>query len=295
MVYELGNIWTKYGKCYGQGGVNMKSYAIYDKSLEWKKPIGYLFYFDKAKTFIIELSEELDEWEAPLLFQGLVNKGIYTVPADISLMWVKERIIPSGRQNIGMILKNHKLKEYSEMAFLALNKGRCIQDECYIVQITEEEIPQDIKERMSRNMAECFTTEDGGLLCMFKDDVVMKVDFERLTEKYKKLLYILNVKEWRENVKITAGGYSVLFNDTVEILSSDLRKIGVTLPLSTIDFYNFIQRNIVSTSAVCEMLQCSRQNLAYMVKEEKIQPIISGTKENLYTKGQVEGYKIFEK
>ena len=268
----------------------MKSYAIYDKGLEWKKPIGYLLYYERAKAFIIELNEELDEWEAPLLFQGLVNKGIYTVPADISLMWVRERIIPSGRQNIGMILKNHKLREYSEMAFLALNNGRCIQDECYIVQITEEEISEDIKIRMSRNVAECFTTEDGGLLCMFKDDVVMKVDLQRLVEKYKKLLYILKIKEWRENVKIGVGGYSVLFNDTVEILASDLRKTGIVLPLSTSDFYNFIQRNIVSTSVVCEMMQCSRQNLAYMVKEGKVQPIISGTKENLYTKGQIEGY-----
>ena len=266
----------------------MKSYAIYDEDLDWKKPIGYLLYYEKAKSFIIELCEELDEWEAPLLFQGLVNKGIYTVPADISLMWVKERIIPSGRQNIGMILKNHKLKEYSEMAFLAMNKGRCIQDECYIKQITEDEIPEDIKKRRSRNVAECFMTEDGGLLCMFKDDIVMKVDLEKLTGKYKKLLYILKNKEWREQIKLGAGGYSVVFNEQVEVMSSDLRDNGIQIPLTTNDFYNFIQRNVVSTSVVCEMMQCSRQNLAHMVKEDKIQPIISGTKENLYVKGQVE-------
>ena len=102
----------------------MKSYAIYDEELNRTSAIGYLFYYEKAESFIIELSKDLDEWDAPILFQGLVRKGIYTVSRDISFLWVKERVIPSGRQNIGSILKNHKLKEYSEIAFLSLSKGR---------------------------------------------------------------------------------------------------------------------------------------------------------------------------
>ena len=93
----------------------MKSYAIYDGDLDRGSAIGYLFYYEKSQSFIIELCEDLGEWDAPLLFQGLVRKKIYTVSEDISLMWVKERVIPSGRQNIGSILKNYKLKEYSEM------------------------------------------------------------------------------------------------------------------------------------------------------------------------------------
>lgn len=67
---------------------------------------------------------------------------IYTVSEDISLTWVKERVIPSGRQNIGSILKNYKLKEYSEMALLSLSKGRCFQDNCYIEDIPETDIPE---------------------------------------------------------------------------------------------------------------------------------------------------------
>ena len=67
--------------------------------------------------------EDLSEWEAPLLFQGLVKKGIYTVSREASLMWVQERVIPSGRQNIGLILKTHKLKEYSEIALLSLSNA----------------------------------------------------------------------------------------------------------------------------------------------------------------------------
>jgi len=47
-------------------------------------------------------------------------------------------------------------------------------------------------------------------------------------------------------------------------------------------------RNIVDTTKACDMLQCSRQNLAYLVKEEKLKPVYGGTKENLYLKGEVE-------
>ena len=128
--------------------MSMKSYAIYDEDLNRESAIGYLFYYERSKSFIIELQEDLGEWEAPLLFQGLVKRGIFTVPRDASLMWVQERVIPSGRQNIGLILKTHKLKEYSEMALLSLSKGRCAQDHCYIAEIPYEDIPENIMNRM---------------------------------------------------------------------------------------------------------------------------------------------------
>lgn len=125
----------------------MKIYAIHDKEAHEDLALGYLFYYEKANACIIELDDCLDEWEAPVLFQGLVKKGIYTVPEDIAMLWVRERVIPSGRQNIGSILKNAKLNEYDEMALLTLSKGECSQDSCYIEQIKSEELPEKIRKR----------------------------------------------------------------------------------------------------------------------------------------------------
>lgn len=265
----------------------MKSYAIYDEELN-RRSIGYLFYYEKAESFIIELDADLDEWDAPLLFQKLVREKKYTVPRDISFMWVKERVIPSGRQNIGSILKNHKLKEYSEMAFLSLSKGRCSQDNCYIVEIEEENIPENIKDRMKMNIWECFPTGDNQLICLFKDGVVKKVELSLLLEHNKDILYVLKNKMLLDSVKIGVGGYSVIFNDSIEIQASDLRITGRSIPLTSGDFYTFARRNILDTTKTCDMLQCSRQNLSYLVKAEKIKPIIYGTKENLYLKGEIE-------
>jgi hypothetical protein len=247
-----------------------------------------LLYYEKSESFIIELNEELDEWEAPLLFQRLVREKKYTVPRDVSLMWVKERVIPSGRQNIGSILRNHKLKDYSEMALLRLSRGRCSQDNCYIEEIELERIPDDIRERMKKNLWECFPTEDNQLVCLFRDDVVKKVELLQLIKQYKELSHVLNDRKLLDSVKIGVGGYSVVFNDSIEIHVSDLRAMGQTLPLKSGDFCHFVSRNVLDTTQTCDMLQCSRQNVSYLVKEKKITPIIYGTKENLYLKGEVE-------
>ncbi|MGN0402248.1 MAG: hypothetical protein ACI4HQ_08320 [Acetatifactor sp.] len=266
----------------------MKSYAIYDEELDREAAIGYLLYYEKAESFMIELCEDIDEWEVPLLFQGLVRKKTYTVPRDISLMWVKERVIPSGRQNIGSVLKNHKLKNYSEMALLRLAQGRCSQDNCYIEELSEAELPDNIKDRMRKNVWECFATEDKQILCMFKDNTVRKVDLTRLVDQYKDITYVLKNRELLDSVKVGAGGYSVMFNESIEIRSGDLREVGLLMPLTANDFFDFVRRNVVDTTKACDMLQCSRQNLSYWVKEGKIKPVINGTKENMYFIGEIE-------
>ena len=268
----------------------MKSYAIYDEELNRNTAIGYLFYYEKAEGFIIELCSDLDEWEAPLLFQGLVRQGMYTIPHKISLMWVQERVIPSGRQNIGSILKNHKLQVYSEMALLRLSKGRCTQDSCYIEEVDADSIPQEIMERSKGNVIECFPTGDGQLICMFRDNISMKVSLDNLVDKYKDVYYVLKNRELLESVKVGIGGYSIVFNDSIEVSVFDLRLVGKALPVTADDLYGFVRRNVVDTTQVCDMMQCSRQNLSYMVNEGKIIPLIVGERTNLYTRGSVERY-----
>lgn len=269
-------------------GVNMKSYAIYDADLDRTSAVGYLFYYEKSKEYIIELQEDLDEWEAPLLFQKLVREKQYTVPRDISLMWIRERTIPSGRQNIGSILKNHNIKEYNEMALLEISKGKCSQDNCYIQKIKNNQIPGNIKIRSAKNIRDCFPTEDNQIICMYKDDTVQKVDLSLLLEKYNDLSYILTNKMLLESLKVGVGGYSIVFNESIEVPTFELRKIGIALPIISGDLLNFARRNLLGTTQICNKMECSRQKFDYLVKMNKIQPIITETKERLYLKGDIE-------
>jgi hypothetical protein len=223
----------------------MKSYAVYDEQLELTDPIGYLLYYEKSKSFIIELSSDLDEWQAPLLFQGLVRKGIYTIPKEVSLMWVRERIIPSGRQNIGEILRTHKLKEYSEIAMLTLSKGRSSQDDCYLKEVREEEIPESIKNRWSGNVEECFPTEQGDIVCLFCDNTARLIRLEKLVDKYRSVTHIMKRRELLKSVEVGVGGYSISFNESIEVSASDLKEYGELLPLQAPRIFHKISLSLV--------------------------------------------------
>ena len=135
----------------------MKAYEIADR--DNRRPVGVLLYYEKDKTFIVELKNGLNEWTAPLLFAGLVKRGIYTVPRDISFLWVSERVIPAGRQNIDAILTNHHLKEYDEMKLLELSEGKCSQDNLFIRRT--DTLPDYVIKRMRKNLVDFVLLETG--------------------------------------------------------------------------------------------------------------------------------------
>ena len=121
----------------------MKILHIMDEESE--SLVGVLFYEEKEKNCHIELPEYLDEWTAPLLFTGYIKQKIYSIPQDISLLWVEERVIPSGRQNLQSILEHHRIDGYDEIKFLEIPEGRCSQDSLYIKE--SNEVPDFVKGR----------------------------------------------------------------------------------------------------------------------------------------------------
>ena len=58
-----------------KGIKSMKIYEILDE--ENRISIGVLLYYEKEKTFVIELKDDLDEWTAPLLLASYVKKKTY--------------------------------------------------------------------------------------------------------------------------------------------------------------------------------------------------------------------------
>ena len=260
----------------------MKIFEIIDE--ENALEIGCLLYFEKERDFIIELQDYLDEWTAPLLFTSFVKDSVYTIPREISLLWVRERVIPSGRQNIGSILSNHKLKEYDEMKFLELSSGRCSQDSLYIRKI--DELPDYVSARREKNLIDCVAIQENRLLCFFADEKVKIVQLSALhqLESVKKvmkntLLY--------ESCTVGTGGYSVTFNNSIDIPSAVLYETGEEIPLSRRDFISFVQKNVVDTTECCDILACTRQNLSYMMKNKQIEGVKENVRGNLFFKGDV--------
>ena len=246
--------------------------------------IGVLLYYERADAFIIELSETLDEWTAPFHFASYVRKGIYTIPRDACRMWVRARVVPNERQNIGTILRNYKLNVYDELRLLEIADGRCSQDELAIKKI--DEVPEFVRERMQRNLTECVVTGRNTVLCFYTDDTVRKVDLNELTD-IDGVDKVLDNEALLRSCKVGAGGYYISFNDSIDIPAVALHEAGERIPLHLSDFVVFAKNNLVDTSETCEILECSRQNLAYMVKQERLAPIKEDVKGNLYLKGEV--------
>ena len=110
----------------------MKIFAIRDATDNAQKDLAYLLYYEVDKRFYIELPENADPWETPLLLASFAQKGEHTINSYWSRIWVQQRIVPSDRQNIAQILRDNGLKTYDEYELLMLSSGRCEQDDYYL-------------------------------------------------------------------------------------------------------------------------------------------------------------------
>ena len=96
----------------------MKIFAIRDEAALEQVDLAYLLYYEVEKRFYIELPENADPWETPLLLSSFIKKGETSINSYWSKIWVQQRIVPTDRQNLGQVLKDNNLKEYDEFDLL---------------------------------------------------------------------------------------------------------------------------------------------------------------------------------
>ena len=89
----------------------MKTFAIRDEESKKKKDLAHLIYFEKDKKFYIELPDNADFWETPLILSSFLKRGQRSIDSHWSKIWVQQRIVPTDRQNLGQILKANGLDE----------------------------------------------------------------------------------------------------------------------------------------------------------------------------------------
>lgn len=259
----------------------MKLFEVIDKELN--REIGVLLYYEKQKVFLMELREDLDEWTAPLLFMNFVKRGIYSIPREPSRMWVQERVIPSGRQNIQDILRTNHLKEYDEMAFLEISRGICSQDALYIRKI--QELPEYVIRRACHHLTECVLLGDHHVLCFFQDDSVKKVDLTKIDAEG--VDRVIKNQDLYHSGELGCGGAYLTFNNSIDIPSQSLYASGIDIPLTMDDFKTFLCDNVLDTTQSCETLNCTRQNLAYLTAKREMTPAKENVRGNLYLKGSI--------
>ena len=152
----------------------MRRFEIVDGIQKDARPCALLEYDTGSREFFITIYEGVSENDLPMTLAACAARGIYHIDAKLSRRWVDERIVPSGRQNLGEVLRAHGLDEYDPFELLVQHDGRCAQDDFFIREITEKpEVPapspaQAVGEKLAqarkrRNMTQKALSERSGI------------------------------------------------------------------------------------------------------------------------------------
>ena len=277
----------------------MKAFAIRDASIQKERDLAWLLYDPDSMCFTIEICEDVDEWEAPLILSSFVKKGKRSVDSYWSQVWVEQRIVPRDRQNLGTILRDNGLEEYDPCRLLILSDGRCAQDDCFIVPLPEKRLPEELRTRLSLRLSGCLHTGCRSLL-FFRDGMIRSITQEELPlqeTQRKRLLYYQQALSHTINpsdsvcstqneldernelndllqlFSLHAQGSGLALGDDYYISYEDLRNAGTLLPVTASDFRSFVQENVVDTASAAELLHCTRQNIQDLVRRKKLTPV----------------------
>lgn len=251
------------------------------------KDLAYLFYYEKDKLFYTELPEDAEPWETPLLLSSFAERGIKTVDSYWSLRWVQQRIVPSDRQNIGMVLKENGLTEYDEFKLLMLARGRCAQDDCYLEEIRQADLPEAICRRFQKRVENVLPLGNLQLLVFFCDGNIKKCDLTDYFQEHAKFRILTQRADCFEGVRVQTGGYGVIWDVNLNISDTELDQMGTEIPLTASDFKNYADRNIINAAEACEILGCSRQNINELVKHGKLHPLKIWERNTLFLRSEV--------
>lgn len=265
----------------------MRIFAIKSESDKDEKDLAYLLYYEKEKRFYIELPEDADLWETPLLLSSFLKRGEKTVNSYWSLMWVRQRIVPSDRQNLGQVLKENGLGEYDEFQLLVAGKGRCAQDDYFLDEISEEQLLQTFSSRYEKRIEDVVPLKNGYLLVFFRNGKLKKVDVKKISGQDVYLSAIMKQEPLFDSVMIQPGGYGVYWNERVTIADYVLYNLGEDIPLTLDDFRSFVSNRIIGTAEAMELLSCTRQNMNDLIKRGKLTPVKKEQKNTLFLKTEI--------
>ncbi|HPF86991.1 MAG TPA: DUF2442 domain-containing protein [Candidatus Limiplasma sp.] len=265
----------------------MKIFAIRDETDPARKDVAYLLYYEQSKRFYIELPDDADPWETPLLLSSFLKRGERTVNAYWSKLWVQQRIVPPDRQNLGQILKANHLESYDEFALLMLADGRCAQDNYYLVPISQSNITGKFYARFQKKVEDVVPLSNFHLLVFFRDGTIQKFDMKSAPFLGNAFLPILKDEALFSTVAIQPGGYGVCWGETLAVADTVLYDFSDTVALSQEDFARFAEYRVVNAAEAAGLLHCSRQNISDLVRRGRLHPVKATPKNTLFLKSEI--------
>ena len=265
----------------------MKAFVIRDKALAGDPDLAYLLYYETEERFVIELNEAAEEWQMPPILASFFRRGRLTVDYRWSRIWVEQRIVPRDRQNLGMILKEYHLKEYDPFALLMIAKGRCSQDDCYLVPLKETEYPAGLKARLRQKLRDIVCVSEDRILLIYFDGKILPVEKRALESENEQLKRLLAYHKGLSGLKISPGGHGLEWGADQYITGAELRGAADAAQISFSDVLQFIEKNLVSTGEAAAMLGCSRQNINDLVRRGRLLPVRKDGNNSLFLRGDI--------
>ena len=110
----------------------LRTFEIINDSLEPSAEHAVLTYDDETDQYAVHIPETVGNNDLPAILSLLAKQGIRELNDTWARRFVKERVVPPDRQNIGMIMRQLNMKRYSEFPILEYTSGRCCMDEFYL-------------------------------------------------------------------------------------------------------------------------------------------------------------------
>lgn len=113
----------------------MRKFEIVDGAKRASEPCAVLNWDEEHDDISIDVTKWVGTLDVPMLFVPFIRKGERHIDGVWARRWVEERVVPSGRQNLGQVLRANGLQFYDPMALLVAGEGRCSQDDFYIREV----------------------------------------------------------------------------------------------------------------------------------------------------------------
>ncbi len=265
----------------------MKIFAIRHKDDKPRKDLAYLFYFEYEKEFLIEIPEGAEAWELPLMISSYAERGVLSLGPRLSAAWVRERIVPVERQNIGQILKELGLREYDEYALLTYAMGRCAQDDFYLADVSGKEPDRALAGILASRVDDVIAVGGFELILMLRSGAVKRVDLSGFVAQRPGFSVFVRAPKLFGYVKPQAGGLGIRWSEELYISGRELQGMGEELGLETADLRSFAERCVVTAAEAAALLGCSRQYVNALAKSGALAPLKAEDKATLFLRADV--------
>ena len=113
----------------------LRTFEIRNDEIENSDAYALLTYDEDTDQYAVHIPETVDSDNLPAILSLLAKQGNRELDDKWARRFVKERVVPPDRQNIGMIMRQLHMKEYREFPILEYTSGRCCMDDFYLKEV----------------------------------------------------------------------------------------------------------------------------------------------------------------